>query len=123
MNKLFNILVISIIVSVLAACSDSTPELFVATISKARRTGKILIDYLRNRKKATAIIPWSVRARPGSPIAAPVSWTTLSKLKSARAFDVINIPPIDPWTSFWTTDQAISHVVITMLKRSMDGTR
>ena len=98
-------------------------ELFVATISKARRTGKILIDYLRNRKKATAIIPWSVRARPGSPIAAPVSWTTLSKFKSARAFDVINIPPIDPWTSFWTTDQAISHEVITMLKRSMDGTR
>jgi bifunctional non-homologous end joining protein LigD len=99
------------------------PELFVATISKTKRTGKILIDYLRNRKMATAIIPWSIRARPGSPIAAPVSWTTLSKFKSARAFDVINIPPSDPWTSFWTTDQAISHEVITMLKRSMNGTR
>ena len=47
------------------------PDKFVATMSKARRRGLIFIDWLRNRSKATAVIPWSLRAREGVPVATP----------------------------------------------------
>ena len=45
--------------------SDS-PEQYVATIAKAKRTGKILVDYLRNQRGTTAVAAYSTRARPGA---------------------------------------------------------
>ena len=62
------------------------PERFVATMSKAKRTGRIFIDWLRNQRGATAICPFSVRARPGARVAVPVGWDELGGLGSARAF-------------------------------------
>ncbi|MSU89515.1 DNA ligase D [Rhodobacteraceae bacterium 2CG4] len=68
--------------------ADAQPDRFVATMSKARRKGRIFIDWLRNERGATAIAPWSVRARPGAPVAVPVSWDELAKLTSANGFDM-----------------------------------
>jgi len=48
------------------------PDLFVSVITKSRRTGKILVDYLRNGRGATSIMPYSTRARPGAPVAVPL---------------------------------------------------
>ncbi|MGP1355111.1 DNA ligase D [Roseicyclus sp.] len=63
------------------------PERFVAGMSKARRKGRIFVDWLRNDRGATAIAPFSLRARPGAPAAVPVSWEELARQKSASAFD------------------------------------
>jgi bifunctional non-homologous end joining protein LigD len=60
------------------------PEAFVATMSKAKRKGRIFIDWLRNQRGATAVMPWSVRARDGAPVAVPVSWKTLDGLAAAN---------------------------------------
>ncbi len=68
--------------------AERQPERYVATMSKARRKGRIFIDWLRNERGATAIAPWSVRARPGAPVAVPVSWTELETLKAANGFDM-----------------------------------
>lgn len=89
---------------------------FVATISKAKRKGKILIDYLRNREKATAIVPWSVRARPGAPIAAPVSWADLEACASPRQFSIDNVPKADAWSAFWKKIQQIEPPILATLK-------
>ncbi|MEY4237569.1 MAG: ligase [Pseudomonadota bacterium] len=62
------------------------PDRFVATMSKARRKGRIFIDWLRNQRGSTAIMPYSVRARDGAPVAAPVTWPELAKLDTAAAF-------------------------------------
>jgi bifunctional non-homologous end joining protein LigD len=62
------------------------PERYTADMSKRRRKGRIFIDWLRNERGATAIAPWSVRARPGAPVAAPVTWDALAKVPSASAF-------------------------------------
>jgi bifunctional non-homologous end joining protein LigD len=64
----------------------AAPEAYVATMSKAKRTGKIFIDYLRNDYTATAIADYSVRARPGAPVALPLEWKELKRLKAADAF-------------------------------------
>ena len=53
------------------------PSRFVANMSKAKRKGRMFIDYLRNGQGATAICPWSTRARPGAPCAVPVTWDEL----------------------------------------------
>jgi bifunctional non-homologous end joining protein LigD len=64
----------------------AAPEAYVATMSKAKRTGKIFIDYFRNDYTATAIADYGVRARPGAPVALPLEWKELDSLKSASQF-------------------------------------
>ncbi|TJZ91210.1 DNA ligase D [Paracoccus gahaiensis] len=71
-------------VALLAAQSE--PKRFTAEMSKARRKGRIFIDWLRNERGATAIAPFSVRARPGAPVACPVSWDELARIRKASAF-------------------------------------
>ncbi len=95
-------------------------KVFVATISKSKRIGKILIDYLRNREKATAIVPWSVRARPGAPIATPVSWVTLHQCTSPRQFNIKNFPENDEWSTFWEKDQHIQSRTLIALQERLE---
>jgi bifunctional non-homologous end joining protein LigD len=83
---------------------SAAPDAYVATMSKAKRTGRIFIDYFRNDYTATAIADYGVRARPGASVALPVNWDELSTLKSASGFsmkDVLkrlktNKPPAQP---------------------------
>jgi bifunctional non-homologous end joining protein LigD len=49
------------------------PERFTANMSKAKRTGRIFLDYLRNQRGSTAVLPYSARAREGAPVAVPIA--------------------------------------------------
>ena len=69
----------------------SAPEAYVATMSKAKRTGKIFVDYFRNDYTATAIADYAVRARPGLPVALPLDWKQLNSLKSASQFTIKDV--------------------------------
>lgn len=62
------------------------PKAYVATMSKARRKGRIFIDYFRNDHAATSIADYSVRARPGARCAVPLDWEELDALETADAF-------------------------------------
>ena len=70
---------------------SATPEAYVATMSKAKRTAKIFIDYFRNDYTATAIADYAVRARPGAPVALPLDWKELNDLKSASQFSIKDV--------------------------------
>lgn len=70
------------------ALAQAEPDRFVATMSKAKRKGRIFIDWLRNQRGATAIMPYSARARAGAPVAAPVSWTELRQIETAANWSV-----------------------------------
>ena len=65
------------------ALAADEPERFVATATKAKRKGRIFIDWLRNQRGATAVLPYVVRARPGAPVAAPVAWSEFKGLDTA----------------------------------------
>ncbi|MBX9841809.1 MAG: DNA ligase D [Xanthobacteraceae bacterium] len=83
--------------------ADEEPKRFVATMSKARRKGKIFIDYLRNARGATAISPYSTRSRAGAYVATPVSWRELSRLKDARPASIADATKLlkaDPWPDY-----------------------
>lgn len=88
------------------ALAQGHPDRFVATMSKAKRKGRIFIDYLRNGRGSTAIMPYSARARAGAPVAAPVTWSELRDLDTAAnwhvgdAADLIaraNAPALSGW--------------------------
>lgn len=70
------------------ALSMAEPDRFVATMSKAKRQGKIFIDWLRNQRGATAVLPYSARAREGAPVAVPIAWNELKELDDARRFSI-----------------------------------
>ena len=70
------------------ALAETEPDRFTAALSKAKRTGRIFIDYLRNQRGATAIMPYSARAREGAPVAAPIGWEELDEMKSGARFTV-----------------------------------
>lgn len=64
------------------ALAQAQPERFTAALAKAKRTGKIFIDYLRNQRGSTAVMPYSARARAFGPIAVPLTWEELRDLDS-----------------------------------------
>jgi bifunctional non-homologous end joining protein LigD len=70
------------------ALAQAEPDRFVATMSKVTRKGRIFIDWLRNQRGSTAVLPYVVRARPGAPVAAPITWEELRATQSATRFHV-----------------------------------
>ena len=70
------------------------PKRFVSTVSKAKRDGKIFIDYLRNAEGSTAIAPYGIRARENAPVSTPIAW---GELKKDIRFDHFNVKTVPPW--------------------------
>ncbi len=83
---------------------SAAPQVYVGSMSKAKRAGKIFIDYFRNDYTATAVADYGVRARAGAPVAVPLAWEELKGLKSANAFTMKDVlkrlknrkPPAQP---------------------------
>lgn len=70
------------------ALAIAEPGRFVATMSKAKRKGRIFIDWLRNQRGSTAVMPYSARARAHAPVAVPISWEELSSIDSASHWTI-----------------------------------
>jgi bifunctional non-homologous end joining protein LigD len=100
-----------------ATLAQAHPLEFVATATKTKRTGKIYVDYLRNSRGATSIASYSLRARPGAPVAMPLRWDELGKIKSGAAFNIKSAPKRlarmrkDPWEDLSKVRQNLDTVV------------
>ena len=70
------------------AISEAEPETFTANIRKVQRKGRIFLDWLRNQRGATAVMPYSARAREGAPVAAPIAWAELDKYEGGNHFSI-----------------------------------
>ena len=68
------------------AISEQFPKEFTANIRKNQRTGRIFVDWLRNQRGATAVLPYSARAREGAPVAAPIDWSEVGATKGGNRF-------------------------------------
>jgi bifunctional non-homologous end joining protein LigD len=72
------------------AIAQAEPERFTANIRKVERKDRIFLDYLRNQRGATAIMPYSARARDGAPVAAPIAWEELDGIKGGNIFSILD---------------------------------
>lgn len=70
------------------AMAQMDPLKYLATASKKLRKGRIFIDYLRNTRGATSVASFSLRARPGAPVAMPLKWEELGRIKRGDAFNI-----------------------------------
>ena len=70
------------------ALAEAAPDVFTANIRKNQRKGRIFLDWLRNQRGATAVMPYSARAREGAPVSAPIAWEELDGLKKSAPFSI-----------------------------------
>jgi bifunctional non-homologous end joining protein LigD len=73
------------------ALAQAAPERFTVALPKPQRRGRIFLDFLRNQRTATAVMPYSARARTGMPVAAPVDWDELQTIERADAFTIADV--------------------------------
>jgi bifunctional non-homologous end joining protein LigD len=71
-----------------AALAEAEPSRFTVALPKKEREGRIFLDFLRNQRTATAIMPWSLRARAGAPVAAPVTWRELPQIETSGRWTI-----------------------------------
>jgi len=89
------------------------PAAYTITMAKKSRRGRIFIDYLRNQRGATAIAAYSARARPGAPVAAPLSWKEVEDGVRSDAFSIATLPrrlatwERDPWADLSSVKQSV----------------
>jgi bifunctional non-homologous end joining protein LigD len=84
---------------VLAMERDS-PSLYLTKMTKSARAGKIYLDYLRNERGATAVAPYSPRARLGAHVSLPLPWSALKE----TARPIFSVHDVDAWQSRLRTD-------------------
>jgi bifunctional non-homologous end joining protein LigD len=88
------------------------PALYTTNMAKAKRPGKIFLDYLRNGRGATAVGAYSSRAKPGATVAAPLAWDELTPKLRPDRFTVRDVPARlrasgDPWRGYFEVDQSV----------------
>ncbi len=94
----------------------SEPLAYVATATKKFRKGKIFIDYLRNTRGATSVASFSLRARDGAPVAMPLRWEELGRIKGGDAYTLSNAPRrmsrlgAHPWGDYTRRKQDLSAI-------------
>ena len=100
-----------------SAMAGAHPMDFVAVSTKAVRNKKIYVDYLRNGRGATSVASYSLRGRPGAPVAMPIRWEELAKLKSGNHFNIktalsrLKRQKKDPWEGIDEVEQDLGAVI------------
>jgi bifunctional non-homologous end joining protein LigD len=100
--------------AVASLLASAAPDRYTLDVSKKKRKGRVLLDYLRNARGATAIEAYSTRARPGAPVAAPITWDELYGGVRPDSFTVSNIRERlqglveDPWKDYGAVRQSLT---------------
>jgi bifunctional non-homologous end joining protein LigD len=96
------------------AMAADDPARYIATMSKAKRRGKIFVDYLRNARGATAVAAYSTRARAGAAVSTPLAWRDLGSRTDPSRFSIRTVlrrvarTGTDPWATFQSLHQSIA---------------
>lgn len=106
--------------AVAASMAKRSPDAYVTTMAKSKRHGKVFLDRFRNARGATAILPYSARARAGAPVAMPIAWKDLARV-DPMDFCVRTVPALlakrrtDPWADLLSIDQTLPRELVRAL--------
>ena len=101
------------------------PERFTANLSKKKRVGRVFVDYLRNNKTASAVLPFSTRARAGATVAMPITWKEVTAKLDPKKFNLATVPKllsrrkVDPWKDYEKSRRVLK--LDEVIKRLPDG--
>jgi bifunctional non-homologous end joining protein LigD len=100
-----------------------SPDRYLINMAKAKRTGKIFLDYLRNDRMSTAVAPLSPRARPGAPVSMPLTWSQVRVGLDPMRFTVRTAAPLiaksDAWRDYFDSERPLAEA-IKRLEKSAD---
>lgn len=100
--------------AVAEAIARTAPDRYTSMMPKARRQGRVFVDYLRNARGATAVEAYSTRAKPRATVSVPVRWDELGPKLRPDAYDIRNLPRRlaalrrDPWEGYFDVQQSIT---------------
>jgi len=103
--------------TIVEAMVASQPDRYTSNPLKARRQGRIFVDYLRNGRGATSIAAYSSRSRPGAPVSTPLAWEELAGDVRADTYTIENLPErleslaADPWREMSAVKQSITAAI------------
>ena len=94
--------------------AEADPKRFTVALPKKERRGRIFLDFLRNQRTATAIQPYSARARDGMPVATPIAWGELEDIERADAFAIADVETLlkraDALNAWGVADQRLPRI-------------
>ncbi|TDR85315.1 DNA ligase D [Enterovirga rhinocerotis] len=106
--------------NVCKAMASDHPDRFLINMAKAKRVGRIFLDYLRNDRMATAVAPYSPRGRPGAPVSMPVRWNQVRKGLDPSKYTIRTVPELirkaDPWHDYGDSKRPLRQVVERLAK-------
>ena len=91
------------------------PERYLINVAKKERAGRILLDYLRNDRMATAVAPLSPRGRPGAPVSMPLCWSQVKRGLDPATFTVRTAPALvvktNPWADYCASERSLAEAI------------
>jgi DNA ligase D len=85
-----------------ARIATTAPDTFTTVMGAPNRRRRIFIDFHRNARSATAVAPYSLRARNNLPASVPLSWQDLENIDAPEDLNYSSVPGLvaatgDPW--------------------------
>ncbi len=100
-----------------ARMAADSPDKYLVNMSKAKRRGKIFLDYLRNDRMSTAVAPFSPRARPGATVSMPLEWSAVKKGLDPKRFTVRTAPGLFAKSKAWKDYSRSEKPLLPVLKK------
>jgi bifunctional non-homologous end joining protein LigD len=92
-----------------------SPDAYLINMSKAKRNGKIFLDYLRNDRMSTAVAPLSPRARERAAVSMPLNWSQVQAGLDPLKFTLRSVPPLlkklSAWSKYCESERSLTEAI------------
>jgi len=100
-----------------ARMEADSPEAYVINMAKAKRGGRIFLDFLRNDRMATAVAPLSPRARALATVSMPLAWSQVKSALDPKRYTIRSVPGLIAKSDAWADYDAAARPLASAIER------